>query len=106
MKPSDLYLKRPWKILKYSDAKLQNEKVKISIIRRSPTQNGREARVHSGLTKFEDGSVKSNSFRTFKEPKTTFRFTSVQGNQPFHNFLFAVSMIPHNAFSLLSLAGF
>jgi len=51
-KLNDLYLERPWKILKYSDAKLQNEKIKISAIRRSLTHNGREARVHSGLTKF------------------------------------------------------
>jgi hypothetical protein len=47
-----MYLERSWKILKYSDAKLQNEKVKISAIRRSLTHNGREAKVHSGLTNF------------------------------------------------------
>lgn len=51
-KLNDMYLERSWKILKYSDAKLQNEKVKISAIRRSLTHNGREAKVHSGLTNF------------------------------------------------------
>lgn len=58
MKLNDLYLERPWKILKYSDAKLQNEKVKISGIRRSLTNNGSETRVHSGLRKFQEISVK------------------------------------------------
>jgi len=40
------------------DAKLQNEKVKISAIRRSLTHDGRETRVHSGLTKVKEGSLK------------------------------------------------